>query len=138
MYEKMLLAVDGSEPSRRAVSVAGALAMRTGGEVLVLHVREREFVHRFGLVDVETPAEAMDVVDAVVRQLKDEGIAVRGEILATTIGRVARVIVDAAANEGAGIIVMGTRGLSDWGGLFLGSVTHRVLHLSEIPVLVVR
>jgi nucleotide-binding universal stress UspA family protein len=33
---------------------------------------------------------------------------------------------------------MGTRGLSDWGRLLMGSVAHKVVHLAEVPVLVVR
>jgi nucleotide-binding universal stress UspA family protein len=45
--------------------------------------------------------------------------------------------VDTAAATGADVVVLGTRGLSDLGGLFLGSVTHRTLHLAEKPVIVV-
>ena len=48
-----------------------------------------------------------------------------------------RGIVEAATAADTDVIVMGTRGLSDFGGLFLGSVTHRVLHLAEKPVIVV-
>jgi len=46
--------------------------------------------------------------------------------------------LDMAREEGAGLIVMGTRGLSDWGRLLMGSVAHKVVHLAEVPVLVVR
>jgi nucleotide-binding universal stress UspA family protein len=138
MFDRILLAVDGSEASRRAAIAAAELAKRTGGEIFVLHVQEREYVQRIGMVDAETSAEATDLVDAIVRQLKDLGVGVRGELIPTTIGRVASVIVDTAKDEGVGLIVMGTRGLSEWAGLFLGSVADRVLHLSEIPVLVVR
>jgi nucleotide-binding universal stress UspA family protein len=138
MFDRILLAVDGSEASRRAAIAAAELAKRTGGEIFVLHVQEREYVQRIGMVDAETSAEATDLVDAIVRQLKDLGVGVRGELIPTTIGRVAPVIVDTAKDEGVGLIVMGTRGLSEWAGLFLGSVADRVLHLSEIPVLVVR
>ena len=49
----------------------------------------------------------------------------------------ARGIVESAVTVDADAIVMGTRGRSDFGGLFLGSVTHRVLHLAEKPVIVV-
>lgn len=137
MFDKVLLAIDGSEAGRRAVGVAADVVKRYGGEIVVIHVRETEFLPRGGAVDVETPFEAMQLIDSVVRLLKDDGLNVRGEVLATAIGRVAPIIVETAQHEDAGLIVMGTRGLSDWGGVFLGSVTHRVLHLSEIPVLIV-
>jgi nucleotide-binding universal stress UspA family protein len=137
MLGKIVLAIDGSEASQRAVGVAADVARRYGGEIVVIHVRETEFLPRGGAVDVETPFEAMQLIDSVVRLLKDDGLNVRGEVLATAIGRVAPIIVETAQQEDAGLILMGTRGLSDWGGVFLGSVTHRVLHLSEIPVLIV-
>ena len=52
-------------------------------------------------------------------------------------GRLPRAIIETAKAEDVGLIVMGTRRLSDWGALFLGSSTHRVLQLADIPVLVV-
>jgi nucleotide-binding universal stress UspA family protein len=42
MFNKILLAVAGSEHSRKAASVAGEIGRAFGGEVLVLHVREDE------------------------------------------------------------------------------------------------
>jgi nucleotide-binding universal stress UspA family protein len=138
MFEKILLAVDGSDPSRNAITVAGDLTRRYGSEVMVLHVQEKEVVTRAAGFDPEASIEARELVDSAVRQLKDEEVSALGEVRAAWIGRVPRVIVDTAQEFGAALIVMGTRGLSDWGGMFLGSVTHRVLHLTSTPVLVVR
>ena len=53
-------------------------------------------------------------------------------------GHVAQAIIDAAAADGAELIVMGSRGLSDLRGLLLGSVTHNVIQLADRPVLVAR
>lgn len=138
MFRKIFLAVDGSPSSERATTLAGDLANGSGGEVVVFHAREREYAARAGIVDIETPAETRELVDETVRTLKDAGVNVRGEVHSALIGTVARDIIDTAAAEGADVIVMGTRGLSDWSGLFLGSVTHRVIHAAEVPVLVTR
>jgi nucleotide-binding universal stress UspA family protein len=137
VFEKILLAVDGSEHSAKAVAVAGDLGRRYHAEVVVLHVREHELTWG-GDVDVETPSEALDLVDGVVRRLKDEGTGVRGEVVRVPLGQTARAILDMCKDEGTDLIVMGTRGLSDWGRLLMGSVAHKVVHLAEVPVLVVR
>jgi len=137
MFEKILLAVDGSEHSAKAVGVAGELARRYEGEVIVLHVREHEITWGAD-IDIETATEARALVDGVVRQLKDAGVNVRGEVVRVPLGQTPRAILDMTQEEGAGLIVMGTRGLSDWGRLLMGSVAHKVVHLAEVPVLVVR
>jgi nucleotide-binding universal stress UspA family protein len=137
MFEKIVLAVDGSESSRRATDVAMQLAKLSGAEVVVFHAREREMAGRAGVVDLETSTETHKLLDDTVRSLKEVEVSARGEMRNALIGRVPRAIVETAVAEGADVIVIGTRGLSDWGGLFLGSVTHRVIHLAEIPVMVV-
>jgi nucleotide-binding universal stress UspA family protein len=137
MFERILLAVDGSEHSDRAVPVAGDLSRRYGGEVIVLHVREHEVTWGAD-IDVETADEARTLVDRVVRELKDAGTNVRGELVRVPLGQTPRAILDMVREEDAGLIVMGTRGLSDWGRLLMGSVAHKVVHLAEVPVLVVR
>jgi len=137
MFERILLAVDGSEHSDRAVLVAGDLSRRYGGEVIVLRVREHEVTWGAD-IDIETADEARTLVDRVVRELKDAGTNVRGEVVRVPLGQTPRAILDMVREEDAGLIVMGTRGLSDWGRLLMGSVAHKVVHLAEVPVLVVR
>jgi nucleotide-binding universal stress UspA family protein len=137
MFERILLAVDGSEPSMRAARVAGELGGKLGAEVVVLHIRER-MAGRIRTFDLETAEEAHDLVDRTVAELKNAGVSARGEVGHGIAGYTARVIIEAAETEDAGMIVMGSRGLTDFGGLFLGSVAHRVLHLAEMPVTVVR
>jgi nucleotide-binding universal stress UspA family protein len=137
MFDRILLAVDGSEPSARAATVAGEFGSKFGAEVVVFHVRER-MAGRAGAFDLETVEEAHELVDRTVAELKDAGVSARGEVGHGVAGYSARVIVKAAETEDAGVIVMGSRGLTDFGSLFLGSVAHKVLHLAETPVTVVR
>lgn len=137
MFEKVLLAADGSEHSARAVPIAVEIAKRSGGEVIVFHAREHD-IGRGMPWERESDEEAQALVDRVAGEIREAGVTVRADVRRTLTGRTARVIVDAAAEHGAGLIVMGSRGLTDLEGLLLGSVAHKVLQLTAVPVLVTR
>jgi nucleotide-binding universal stress UspA family protein len=117
--------------------MASEIGRAFGNEVLVLRVREDELTWAMDVV-LETEGEASELVDGIVRELKDAGVSVRGEVVRAPIAHTARTILDVAKEEGAGLIVMGTRGLSDWDRLLVGSVAHKVVHLADLPVLIVR
>jgi nucleotide-binding universal stress UspA family protein len=136
VFERILLAANGSPSSRKAVEVAADIGQKYGAEVVVLHVREQ--ITPFGAYEVEQPDAATDFVDEIVKGLKDIGVNARCEVQTAPTGGVPRVILEMAKELDAGLIVMGSRGLSEWEGLFLASVSHRVLHLAECPVFVVR
>ncbi len=139
MYDKILLAVDHSETSDRAVLAARDLAVLSKGEVWVLHLREREIGAKIGvLASDETTDDANAKVAACVEALHEAGVKAHGEVRNTIFGYAAREIVNDAREIGADIIVMGSRGRSDIAGLLLGSTAHKVIHLSDRPVLVVR
>jgi len=137
VFEKIVLAVDGSEPSARALEAAAYLARGSGGEVVAVHVVERIAGGRGSPFEVEGP-EAADLLDEAVRTLKERGVNARGELRHTFAGRVAKEILDLVAAEHADLVVMGTRGLSNWEGMLVGSTAHKVLHLGRSPVLAVR
>lgn len=66
------------------------------------------------------------------------GVKAHGEVRHTVFGYAAREIVEDAKSLDAGVIVMGSRGRGDLAGLVLGSTAHKVIHLADRPVLVVR
>ena len=139
MYDKILVAVDHSEISDRAVLAARDLAVLSKGEVWVLHLREREMGPKTGvLVPDETTDDANAEVAASVEVLTQAGVKAHGEVRNTIFGYAAREIVNDAREVGADVIVMGSRGRGDLAGLLLGSTAHKVIHLSDRPVLVVR
>ena len=139
MYDKILVAVDHSEISDRAVIAARDLAVLSKGEVWVLHLRERETAPKTGvLVPDETTDDANAAVAAAVDMLAQAGVKAHGEVRNTIFGYAAREIINDAGEVGADVIVMGSRGRGDLAGLLLGSTAHKVIHLSERPVLVVR
>jgi len=139
MYDRILVAVDHSKMSDRAVLAARDLAVLSKGEVWVLHLRERELGAKTGvLVPDETTQEANAQLAASVEVLTQAGVKAHGEIRNTIFGHAAREIVNDAREVGADVIVMGSRGRGDLAGLVLGSTAHKVIHLSDRPVLVVR
>jgi len=136
MITRILLAVDGSEWSNRAIPLAAELARKFGAEIVVFHAQERVMAPG-GNHAVESTDDAQGMTDRVVAWLKDEEVSARGETRVCYTGHIARELAKLARTEGANIIVMGSRGLSEVGGLMLGSVVNKVLHLAEVPVLIV-
>jgi nucleotide-binding universal stress UspA family protein len=139
MYDKILVAVDHSEPSDRALLAARDLALLSKGEVWVLHLREREIATKTGVVLTdETADEASAAVEAAVDKLTAAGVKAHGDVGHTIFGYAARSIVDDAIDRDVDVIVMGSRGRGDLTGLVLGSTAHKVIHLTDRPVLIVR
>ena len=139
MYEKILVPVDHSAVSDRAVLAARDLAQLSSGEVWVLHLREFDVGGRAGaLPPRETRDEADAEVAASVEILTKAGVKAHGIVKNTMHGHAAREIVADAIELGCGIIVMGSRGRGDLAGLVIGSTTHKVIHLTDKPVLIVR
>jgi len=137
MFKNIVLATDGSDHANRAVPVAAELATLAGGNVTVIHVREHDLT-RGQLWELETEDEANAIVKRAVDEIKKAGAATDGEVIRTAYGKVAEALVDAARDRKADAIVLGSRGLSDLAGLVLGSVAHKVIHLSDKTVVVAR
>jgi nucleotide-binding universal stress UspA family protein len=139
MYDKILVAVDHSEISDRAVLATRDLAVLSKGEVWVLHLREREVAVKTGLaMTAESADEANAAVSAAVEVLTQADVKAHGDIRTTLFGYAAREIVDDAIEHDADIIVLGSRGRSDLVGFILGSTAHKVIHLTDRPVLIVK
>jgi len=139
MYDKILVAVDHSEISDRVLAAARDLALLSKGEVWVLHLREREVALKTGMTLAdESVDEASAAVVAAVGKLTAAGVSAHGDVGTTPYGYAARSIVDDAIERDVDIIVMGSRGRGDLAGLVLGSTAHKVIHLTDRPVLIIR
>jgi nucleotide-binding universal stress UspA family protein len=137
MYEKILAAIDESDVADRVLAAASELASLSHGEICVLHLRERE-MSKFGVPPMETTGEAHDVVDVAVQKITGSGITAVGVVRDSVFGYAAREIISEADAQHSGVIVMGSRGRGDLAGLLVGSTAHKVIHLADRPVLVVR
>ena len=137
MFDRLLVAVDHSPHRERVLVIAKDLALLSGGEVYLMHVREREVMGRGGFPAEEDSAEAKEPVTSAEEMLTQAGVKVHGEIVETLHGHVAEQILRLAKLYDASIIVMGTRGHNELESLLIGSNAHKVLHHTDRPVLVV-
>ena len=138
MYDRLLVAVDHSEVSGRVLAAARDLAGLSKGKVWVLHLREREVIAQMGQLPSETDQQAHQAVEDGVAELKKAGIDAVGKVRQTVFGHAAREILADAKEHNADVIIMGSRGRSDFAGALLGSTAHKVIHLTDRPVLVIR
>lgn len=135
MSGRILLAVDDSKHARKAADVVEGFARETGAEVTVLHVHEIA-LGSWGRLRVDEVA-GDEFAQAVVKQLVSDGVPATLTSRDAYLREVAQAIVAAADDIDADFIAVGSRGRSDVGSLTLGSVSHKLLHLSHRPVLVV-
>jgi nucleotide-binding universal stress UspA family protein len=138
VFKRIIWATDGSANAGRSLAYAKALAEGDGNSLVVLHVVQRITSSRAtGLtVDVDE-GQVKERVKKVVDELAAEGLDVSLKIVDELGVQPAHLIADAAHELRADLIVMGTRGHSAIGGLLLGSVTQRLLHVASCPVLAV-
>ncbi len=147
MYQRILVATDGSKLSNQAVQHALKLADVTGAELIALKVVPRypQTYFEGGValaadeikrIEKEWQAEAMEVVNAV----KSAGQKMEVRVKATTVKSdlIAEAIISGAKKHKADLIVMASHGRRGLKRLLLGSETQQVLTHSHIPVLVLR
>jgi nucleotide-binding universal stress UspA family protein len=139
MFERILLATDGSNHAERALGYTRDLALRD--DALVIVVNAFEPVPRYvgepmwsELVGSHVDM-GREIANRAVAELEDAGVRVDTEVLQ---GPPAEAILRVAKTRQVDLIVMGTRGHGELTSLLLGSVSHRVLADSRVPVMVVR
>jgi nucleotide-binding universal stress UspA family protein len=141
---RILLATDGSEGARLAADTATTLVASTGSELHVVCVGPGlplyelpDYPARFEETVAAQKHEAQRALDTEVERLEDAGAAVTEARLQTD-ERPDRAIVRLAEELGAGLIVVGSRGLGGLRGALMGSVSDSVVRHAHCPVLVVR
>lgn len=142
-FKKILVPVDFSSDSARAVRMAMELALRYDAALTLIHVYEPV---AYALPDGHTfftqPqldelfVEFRKYLDAIQAEAKAGGVA-RVETRLEQ-GFAASQICESAEQMGCDLIVMGTHGRTGLSHLFLGSVAERVLRMAPCPVLTVK
>ena len=147
---KILLPVDGSENSNLALREVALRTWDPNSEAKIIHVVESPIpVTDMMGVNTEITREAYgeavkkgrEILDDAEKILADarDGLQVTSEIItASPFHSAAEEIVNAAEREGSDLIVMGSRGLSAWKRLVVGSVSHAVTQHAPCSVAIVR
>lgn len=139
VFKVIVWATDGSSGAEQAFKFAKGLAQADGGRLVVVHVKEMAIpAGRGGKYPVKVN---QDEVQAAIRKevedLKQEGLQATLQMADVMAGGAAYVIAEIANEEGADLIVAGTRGHGPLSGLLVGSVTQRLLQIADCPVMVV-
>ncbi|MDH3689426.1 MAG: universal stress protein [Gammaproteobacteria bacterium] len=147
MAKNILVPIDGSENSFRAIDLAADLSQDKDDSLTLLHVVRRvrvpEELHRFlELEHIDAPPEwqyeqlvASEILRGGEQRARDRGIA-SVETVADH-GDAAKTIAQVAQEKKADMIVMGSRGLGAIKGLTFGSVSQKVSHLAKQTVVTV-
>jgi len=139
-FKKVLVAVDGSDVSMRAVQYASRIAKCDGADLYALHV--------IPAPQVEIEGELADYYDQARRPAKkwmkdvegiaaSHGLGIRTEILVGAYS-VVDAILGYAESTSADLIVTGTRGRTPHRRMLMGSVASALVEYASCPVLVVR
>ncbi len=145
LFDRILVAIDDSEPAKAAVALGARLAREHDGELVLCH-----FVNWLPLIaELESTGAVIDpkpTIDALIRTaeavlaqaVQDAsgfGVVAKSELLE---GEPAKGILSLAVKLRCGLIVMATHARGGLGRLFIGSTTEAVLRASSVPVLTVR
>jgi len=140
--KKILVPVDGLETCQKTFETAISLADKFGAELVVLYVKpiidplsHPSYVALEEHSDIHIDDIAKDIAQKSVEKLEGNNRQVKSIIES---GDAASTVIDVASQEGCDMIVMCTHGMGAMKRFFLGSVTNKVVHHAEVPVLVVR
>ncbi len=147
---KILLAMDGSEPSFRAAKHAIHLAKVENAEVTALHVLEN--VKQGGVIGLRARYGDIKIVKAFLKyseekarhwmekveeEAKSNGVKVKTEIIPDQSSKAEEILKFAEKNK-IDIIIIGTRGLTGFKKMILGSVANAIVGNAKCPVLIIK
>jgi nucleotide-binding universal stress UspA family protein len=140
---RILIPVDGSDNAARALNYALKLAKENGSiELRLLTVHPEPMI--YGEIQVYVSKEKMeelqrkrskDILRPAAEAARAAGVPYTSEIV---VGETAQMIVNRANELNCDGIVMGTRGMGAISNLVMGSVATKVVHLTKLPVTLVK
>jgi nucleotide-binding universal stress UspA family protein len=153
MIKKVLIAFDGSEPSKNALNHGVLVAEKFGADIIIISVVPRVMMpvfpdEGFGAAPITAAQEFteyqermknfyLEALSDVKENLDKDSPELRVEFLLEE-GRPSSTVVQKAEDENVDLIVIGSRGLGGITGFILGSTSRRIVDSCTKPVLVVK
>jgi len=147
MYKRIVVAVDGSETSNKALDEATKLAREMSSIILLLHVCEELPImwepDGMNMMLIQNSLEAIadagkELLEKHRKMLTQQNITAETKLVKTYDGRISSVISDEAQKWNADLLVVGTHGRKGIAHLLMGSVAEGVTRTTSMPVLLVR
>lgn len=138
MYQKLIVAVDGSAHSKRAATHGATIAEATGASADLLYVVDHDRSRPQELENVskeELEARIRNQLSEIFMIFQDKGLHPGLQI---QFGEPGPAIVKFINSEGYDLAVVGSRGLNAFQEMVLGSVSHKVAKRAECPVMLVK
>lgn len=146
LYHRILVPVDGSDPSARSLEKAIALATDQGAEIKLITVVDEAIGDYMGgelaWIDPQTLRENLvrgsrKVLDAAVETANRAGLSADSELIESPSGHIDRAILKAAEHWKADLLVIATHGRHGLTRLLLGSTAETLLRKGSLPMLVI-
>jgi len=138
MFNRIIVAIDGSEHSNRAISCARELTERFGASLWLAHAypqtSDLRSYEQFGKLIARRKRAGQSILDEARKLLGEINCEINEELLE---GPEAEAILSVAEIQKIDLILMGTRGLGSLEGMLLGSVSRKVTHHASCPVMLV-
>lgn len=144
MYQRILVPVDGSPTSERALQEALRLARQQSGQLELVHVlgdvrlmEANSYINYAEMKEAMTSAGKKILAQAQMAA-QQSGIAAEVKLLEAGGERIASAIMEEARHWQADLIVIGTHGRTGFSRVLFGSVAEGVVRTAHIPVLLIR
>jgi nucleotide-binding universal stress UspA family protein len=139
-FQKILVAIDGSEASMDAANYAISISNEYNAELYALHVIRADVdlfgVHADSEYTITMKKEIEKYLDKVKLKGNEKDIQIKSQTIASI--NIAGGIVNFAEENNIDLIVIGTRGLSGFKKLLLGSVAADTISYAHCPVMVIK
>jgi nucleotide-binding universal stress UspA family protein len=141
LFTNILVPVDGSDNSYRALDAALLLSEKLSSNITVIHVMEQFPITHIGSEKLLSEVlEAYKKENQIILSKCSEIATQKGLTIKTLLlqGNPASVILDYSKKEKFDLLIMGTRGLGKFKELILGSVSGKIVHHSPCAVMLIR
>lgn len=142
LFKKILVPVDGSSTSNKALDCALQMAKEGQGQLRVIHaIDELGYLSSYeysGELMATAQKNAHQILQAAMAKAQALAIPVDSRVIDTPGQRLGHTVADEAANWGADLIVLGTHGRRGLGRVLLGSGAEQIIRMAPVPSLIVR